>query len=306
MDQDPVHLLLVQDGSPSDPVLVDGLLDEVLGREYRLSHVNRLEQAQEVLADSSVDCILLDLQLSAGLGLESVSRLQVTAPDIPIVVLTGPDDQDRGVEAVQRGAQDLLPKGGISHDALVKAVEFGIERHRIREQLRQGAVTDELTGLKNRGGFDSLAEHTLKIATRKRQRLVLLFVDLDSMKSINDSMGHAEGDAALIDVAGLLKETYRDSDLVGRVGGDEFSVLLTGASDREAQRSVQRLQKAVEGHNRTANRPYELSLSIGMAAFSPDAPCSVADLMNKADESMYEAKRGNEIQLLQSWMEVAE
>jgi two-component system cell cycle response regulator len=305
MDQDSIHILLVQDSSASDPVLVDGLLDDVLGREYRLSHVNGVEQAQEVLADSSVDCILLDLQLSAGLGLESVSRLQVSAPDIPIVVLTGVDEQEQGVEAVQRGAQDLLPKAGISQEALVKAVEFSIERNEIREKLRQGSITDELTGLKNRGGFDSLAEHTLKIATRKRQRLVLLFMDLDSMKSINDSLGHAEGDAALIDVAGLLKETYRDSDLVGRVGGDEFCVLLIG-SDREAQTSVQRLQEAVESHNRTADRPYELSLSIGMADFSPDSPCSVADLMSKADESMYEAKRGNEIQLLQSWMQVAE
>jgi two-component system cell cycle response regulator len=305
MDQDPVHILLVQGSSSSDPVLVDGLLDDVLGRDYRLSHVNRVEQAQAVLADSSVDCILLDLQLSAGLSLESVSRLQVSAADIPIVVLTGVDEQDPGVEAVQRGAQDLLPKAGISQDALVKAVEFSIERNEIREKLRQGSITDELTGLKNRGGFDSLAEHTLKIAVRKRQRLVLLFVDLDSMKSINDSLGHGEGDAALIDVASLLKETFRDSDLVGRVGGDEFCVLLIG-SDREAQTSVRRLQEAVEGHNRTADRPYELSLSIGMAAFSPDAPCSAADLMTKADESMYEAKRGNEIQLLQSWMQVAE
>jgi two-component system, cell cycle response regulator len=299
MDQDPTHVLLVQDSSSSDPVLVDGLLDDVLGREYRLSHANCLERAQEVLAGSSVDCILLALHLSAGLGLESVSRLQASAPDIPIVVLTGVNEQDQGVEAVQRGAQDLLPKAGISQDVLVKAVEFSIERNQIREKLRQGSITDELTGLKNRGGFDSLAEHTLKIATRKRQRLVLLFVDLDSMKSINDSLGHAEGDAALIDVASLLKETYRDSDLVGRVGGDEFCVLLIG-SPREAQASVKRLQKAVEAHNRTADRPYELSLSIGMADFSPDAPSSVADLMNKADESMYEAKRGNEIQLLQS------
>lgn len=301
MDQDPIHILLVQDSSSSDPVLVDGLLDDVLGREYRLSHVNRVEQAQEVLANSSVDCVLLDLQLSVGLGLESVSRLQVSAPDIPIVVLTGVDEQDPGVEAVQRGAQDLLPKAGISQNALVKAVEFSIERNEIREKLRQSSITDELTGLKNRGGFDSLAEHTLKIATRKRQRLILLFVDLDSMKSINDSLGHVEGDAALIDVASLLKKTFRDSDLVGRVGGDEFCVLLIG-SDREAQTSVKRFQEVVQGHNRTAGRPYELSLSIGMAAFNPDAPCSIADLMNKADESMYEAKRGNEIQQLQSWM----
>jgi diguanylate cyclase (GGDEF)-like protein len=304
MDQDPIHILLVQDSSSSDPLLVDGLLDDVLGREYRLSHVNRVEHAQEVLAGSSVDCILLDLQ-PAGLGLESVSRLQVSAPDIPIVVLTGVDEQDQGVEAVQRGAQDLLPKAGISQDTLVRAVEFSIERNEIREKLRQGSITDELTGLKNRGGFDSLAEHTLKIATRKRQRLVLLFVDLDSMKSINDSLGHAEGDAALIDVASLLKETYRDSDLVGRIGGDEFCVLLIG-SDREAQTSVKRLQKAVEGHNRTANRPYELSLSIGMAAFSPDAPCSVADLMNKADQAMYEDKRGNEDSAAAIVMQVAE
>jgi two-component system, cell cycle response regulator len=291
MAQGPIHILVVHDDS-SDPLLVDGLLDEGPGREYRPCHVNSLEQAQEVLVNSSMDCILLDLQLSTRPSLESVSRLQGLVPDIPIVVLTGVDDLNRGVEAVQRGAQDCLLKGRIGQDDLVKAVEFGIERSRIREQLRQGSMTDELTGLKNRGGFDSLVEHAFNVASRKRQRLVLLYMDLDSMKSINDSLGHGEGDAALIDVAGLLNETYRDSDLVGRVGGDEFCVLLTGASDREAQRSVLRLEDAVGGHNRIAGRPYQLSLSIGMATFDPDAPCSVADLLNKADAAMYEAKRG--------------
>ncbi len=297
MDQESLHILLVQDDSSSGPVLVDGLLDDVLERTYRVSHANDVEQAMEALADSFVDCILLDLHLSARLNLESVSKLQGSVPDIPIVVITGADDHDHGVEAVQRGAQDFLIKGRISQDVLVTSVEFAIERNRLREQLRQGSVTDELTGLKNRGGFDSLAEHTFQFAIRRRQRLVLLFMDLDSLKSINDSLGHREGDAALIDVAGLLKESYRGSDLVGRVGGDEFCVLLIGASDREAQTSVQRLQDAIDGHNRTADRPYELSLSIGMAVFSPDAPCSVADLMNEADAAMYEAKRGLVIRL---------
>lgn len=297
MDQESLHILLVQDDSSSGPVLVDGLLDDVLERTYRVSHANDVEQAMEALADSFVDCILLDLHLSARLNLKSVSKLQWSVPDIPIVVITGEDDHDQGVEAVQRGAQDFLIKGRISQDVLVTSVEFAIERNRLREQLRQGSLTDELTGLKNRGGFDSLAEHTFQFAIRRRQRLVLLFMDLDSLKSINDSLGHREGDAALIDVAGLLKESYRGSDLVGRVGGDEFCVLLIGASNREAQTSVQRLQDAIDGYNRTADRPYELSVSIGMAVFSPDAPCSVADLMNEADAAMYEAKRGIVIRL---------
>jgi two-component system, cell cycle response regulator len=297
MDQESLHILLVQDDSSSGPVLVDGLLDDVLERTYRVSYANHVEQAMEALADSFVDCILLDLHLPARLNLESVSKLQGSMPDIPIVVITRADDHDQGVEAVQRGAQDFLIKGRISRDVLVTSVEFAIERNRLREQLRQGSLTDELTGLKNRGAFDSLAEHTLQFAIRRRQRLVLLFMDLDSLKSINDSLGHREGDAALIDVAGLLKESFRGSDLVGRVGGDEFCVLLIGASDHEAQTSVQRLQDAIDGHNRTADRPYELSLSMGMAALSPDAPCSVPDLMNEADAAMYEAKRGIVIRL---------
>jgi diguanylate cyclase (GGDEF)-like protein len=297
MDQESIHILLVQDDTSSGPVLVDGLLDDVLERTYRVSHATHVEQAMEALADSFVDLILLDLHLSAGLSLESVSKLQGSVPDIPIVVITGADDHDQGVEAVQRGAQDFLIKGRISQDVLVTSVEFAIERNRQREQLRQGSLTDELTGLKNRGGFDTLAEHTFQFALRRRQRLVLLFMDLDSLKSINDSLGHGEGDAALIDVAGLLKESYRGSDLVGRVGGDEFCVLLIGASDHEAQTSVERLQDAIDGQNRTADRPYELSLSIGMSVFDPDAPCSVADLMNEADAAMYEAKRGIVIHL---------
>ena len=297
MDQESLHILVVQDDSSGGPELVDGLLDDVLKRTYRVSYANHVEQAMEALADSCVDCILLDLHLPARLTLETVSKLQGSVPDIPIVVITRADDHDQGVEAVQRGAQDFLIKGRISQDVLVTSVEFAIERNRLREQLRQGSLTDELTGLKNRGAFDSLAEHTFQFAIRRRQRLVLLFMDLDSLKSINDSLGHREGDAALIDVAGLLTESFRGSDLVGRVGGDEFCVLLIGASDHETQTSVQRLQDAIDGHNRTADRPYELSLSMGMAVLSPDAPCSVPDLMNEADAAMYEAKRGIVIRL---------
>jgi two-component system, cell cycle response regulator len=284
-----LHVLLVELDS-SDTVLIDGLLDEELGRDYRLSRVPRLEKARQALKGSDVDCILLDLPAPAPATLEAVTGLRRAAPDTPIIVLTSDDDQQQGVDAVRQGAQDFLIKGRVSGEMLSKAIEFGIERHRIRDNLRRAALTDELTGLRNRRSFVSQLEHLLEVATRRRQSFTLLFVDIDAMKSINDSEGHHEGDRALVDTARLLEETCRSSDLAARIGGDEFCVLLTDASDGAAKTFIIRLQEAVDEHNRCAARPFDLSLSVGMTAFDPDNPGSMEELMKGADEAMYEVK----------------
>jgi two-component system, cell cycle response regulator len=285
-----LHVLLVELDS-SDTALIDGLLDEELGRDYQLSRVPRLEKARQALKRSDdVDCILLDLPAPNPATLGAVTRLRRAAPDTPIIVLTSDDEEQQGVEALRRGAQDYLIKGRISGEMLSRAIEFGIERHRIRDNLRRAALTDELTGLRNRRSFVSQVEHLVEVATRRRQSFTLLFVDIDAMKTINDSQGHHEGDRALVDTARLLEETCRSSDLAARIGGDEFCVLLTDASDGAAKTFINRLQGAVDEHNRTAARPFHLSLSVGMAAFDPDNPGSIEDLMKGADEAMYEVK----------------
>jgi diguanylate cyclase (GGDEF)-like protein/PAS domain S-box-containing protein len=179
----------------------------------------------------------------------------------------------------------LMPSGW-SFSAFVRDIA---DRVRMQEELLRLSTIDELTGLKNRRAFLETAVPQLKVARRMGHGLTLLFIDLDQMKEINDKLGHLQGDRALIDTADVLRGTVRESDLIGRVGGDEFCVLLVGTSE-DADVSATRLQEAVEEHNKKAQRPFTLSLSIGSTTFDPEDPSSIEQLMDRADRSMYEDK----------------
>ena len=117
--------------------------------------------------------------------------------------------------------------------------------------------------------------------------LPLLFLDLDRFKSINDLFGHQEGDRALIEVAGVLLSTFRKSDVIGRIGGDEFGALMTDTSAEGASPASQRLLDKLEANNAVVRRPYQLGLSVGIAIYDPDRPRSLEELIKQADEAMY-------------------
>jgi two-component system, cell cycle response regulator len=163
---------------------------------------------------------------------------------------------------------------------------------RMADEISTLSITDHLTGIYNRRGFITLAEQQLKMAVRtKKGVLMLLFSDLDRMKSINDKLGHAKGDKALIEVASILKEVFRDSDIIARVGGDEFAVLAIGAKENSWDTLESRLQNHIDIHNAMANRDYKISLSVGIAYSDLENYNSIDALMSKADALMYEQKR---------------
>lgn len=155
------------------------------------------------------------------------------------------------------------------------------------------AITDELTGLSNRRGFFELARRVVALCLRLDKLAALLFIDVDNFKSINDTFGHHEGDRALRELSALLLETFRDTDVIGRLGGDEFCVLLAGAGQSEA--ALERMQERLRKRNAQKNTPYPLSCSIGRATFNPNRHRSVEDLLNDADQRMYEAKRTSKL-----------
>jgi two-component system, cell cycle response regulator len=157
------------------------------------------------------------------------------------------------------------------------------------------SITDQLTGLYNRRGFMTLAEQQLKISERtKKGLLLLLFADLDKMKSINDNLGHGKGDNALIEVATILKEVFRESDIIARIGGDEFAVLGIAATKNDLETLENRLQHRIDIHNAIENRDYKISLSIGIAYSDPENRYSIDELMSRADTLMYEQKRSKQ------------
>ena len=172
----------------------------------------------------------------------------------------------------------------------ISTIARDISERKRSEELRRLALLDELTGLNNRRGFLLLAEHQMSVARRDTKPLALLFIDLNNLKTINDSFGHKEGDRAICDAAGILKETFRESDIVARVGGDEFCILMTTDNELDIDTPIGRLNTNVELHNAQAIRPYKVSLSVGTSHFDPNEPVPIEDLMRQADVLMYEAK----------------
>ncbi|MCM8821628.1 MAG: sensor domain-containing diguanylate cyclase [Candidatus Omnitrophica bacterium] len=158
---------------------------------------------------------------------------------------------------------------------------------RVLEHL---SVTDPLTGLYNRRGFFLLAEQQLKIAERVNQHMVLFYIDLDDFKNINDALGHQEGDIALIKTADVLKTTFRQADIIGRVGGDEFLTLVIQDSPADIDSILRRMQSEFETEN-SKIKDYKLQASVGFALYKPGQKLTIDNLISIADRMMYSNKR---------------
>ena len=164
------------------------------------------------------------------------------------------------------------------------------DRKKAEETLKTLSFKDELTGLYNRRGFFALAEQGLKTAQRMGIEMMLIFGDLDNMKKINDTFGHKEGDQALVDTSLSLRETFRESDIIARFGGDEFVILAMNRLETSAEKLISRLEKVLKEYHLQTKRSYTLSLSLGISYFDPKNPCSIDILLAQADKLMYENK----------------
>ena len=156
-------------------------------------------------------------------------------------------------------------------------------------RLQNLAVTDELTGLNNRRGFKILAEGLVKLAHRSVLVLWLMYIDLDHFKHINDTFGHAAGDAALVNVSRILTRSFRESDVVARLGGDEFAVMSIDSSDTGCEVMQTRLQRNLDSYNALSGAAYPLSLSMG--TIRVDLKASIDVLLSQADTIMYADKQ---------------
>jgi diguanylate cyclase (GGDEF)-like protein len=170
-------------------------------------------------------------------------------------------------------------------------VRTGSHLLELQDELRRLATIDPLTGLANRRGFFALAEHMLLVAARTRCAVALLFADTDGLKHVNDELGHATGDSLLIETAEVIRETIRSSDIAGRIGGDEFCVLLVGDPELDADRVVRRLRETEAAHNARPGRSFRVSMSIGLTTLAPGRSVTLEELIDAADEGMYQDKR---------------
>ena len=289
MSTTPLRLLLIED-NPGDARLIREILRDS-GTPVTLENAETLKDGFTRLENDRFDAVLLDLSLPDSQGLETVLRLRQQAPEFPIVVLTGLNDEATALQAMREGAQDFLVKGSVDTALLIRSIRYAIERNRMQSALRALSLLDDLTGIYNRRGFMTLAEHEMKLAQRRQIGFHLIFIDLDGMKEINDRFGHPAGDQALIATARLLSETFRGSDVVARMGGDEFAIVTNEANGDGPSPIIARLEAAVRRHNQEHPESPPLSISSGVVFFAPDSKSSLDELIEAADRLMYEHKR---------------
>lgn len=195
------------------------------------------------------------------------------------------------VDEISKALKSGTPTADSLRIARHPAVWNAIKHVVLERELRHLALTDDLTCLYNRRGFFAAATQQLKLARRNQRELLLFFCDVDNLKMINDTYGHAEGDLALVRTANALESSFRDSDILARFGGDEFVVLALNAGGQDERAIIDRCVENLRWASREETR-YTLALSIGAARFDPKSSATLGELITQADAAMYEQKRG--------------
>ena len=262
------------------------------------------------------DLILLDINMPEMNGYEVCQQLKAskTTDQIPIIFISALDQINDKLQAFELGGQDYITKPfeevevlmRVKNQLLIKQqyqqlleqnqrLEDEIkQRLKAEAEVRELSLTDELTGLNNRRGFFWQANQQFKILQRIQMFCCVLFVDIDGLKQINDSLGHEVGDRMILDTAQLLKQTFRDSDIIARLGGDEF-VILVHVQSRNTDEIYPRLQANINRFNQEHNSPYQLSISVGVSQSVLNENVSLEQLIEEADKLMYEDKRAKRL-----------
>lgn len=298
LGRDPVSILLVED----EGLIARDLEDTLTRLGYRVSGIaSEGTEAIEMARDLHPQLVVMDVGLRGEVdGIEAACAIQEEAP-VPVIFLTGHTDTETLQRAVLTGPLGYLTKPFQEAD-LRSAIEVAIHKHRSdiqrrerEEHLRRSAenlsLLDELTQLRNRRGFFELADEALKSVEREQQTMALFFMDLNGLKQINDTLGHMTGDDALRDTAEVLRRTFRGSDIVARIGGDEFVALAYLHSERDIDTLCSRLREHLCEFNASRQRPYEVDLSIGATLIDKSAGENLEEFIARADAAMYQEKR---------------
>lgn len=283
------EVLFVEDNL-IDAQLIRRLLRRVSSAYYRITHVRTLNDAILSAEELTPDVILADLNLPDSRGTDTVTSLQTSYPNIPLVIVSSWEDEAISLRSVKAGAQDYLVKGHIDGANLHRVIRYAVERKRTELELVRLAHYDQLTGLPNRTLLRERVEHALARAMRAGSGVATLVLDMDRFKEINDMLGHEVGDKLLIEVAQRIRASVRDQDTVARLGGDEFAVVLEGVSGaKEVLPVIERIIESLAEVTTLGGHAVNSSISVGIAMY-PENGNNLSELLRAADLAMYQAK----------------
>ncbi len=284
------RVLLVED-EPIAAKVTEHMLRKRGGGRFTVTLRGDLASTVEALGAQDFDIILSDLNLPDSAGLDTLARIAGVAPDTPVVVLTASNDDEIGIRAMHLGAQDFLVKGDFNEASLQRSIVLSVERHRLRQTIRRLAVVDELTGLYNRRGFNSLQGelHARGMATAADG--FVCFFDLDRFKQVNDVHGHKAGDEALVEFGNALRNVFRKDALLARFGGDEFVALGLEPRKGHVEETLRALENLLVARNARDGAKFRLESSAGCVGFGRDLPGTIDELLSAADNALYENKQ---------------
>lgn len=287
--QEKTRVLLIDDDEDS-LIIIRHALDESEHSAYDVEWTSEPGVAVEMLSDNQFDVCLLDYYFAEGDGLDFLKEIRESGIQVPVIMYTGQKDANVELEAARVGADDYLDKDDLSPALLKRMIYYALERRQVQAELVRMAKSDALTGAANRIGLYEFIDQAQMRGRRHQREIAILLLDLDRFKQLNDKFGHALGDAVLIHVVNTLKRYVRDSDLVARIGGDEFVVILddvAGVAGSEA--ATNKIQELLCAGFEIDGRELEIRASIGLAVW-PLHGDTLDELLAVADQAMYVAK----------------
>ena len=290
MDDKIIKILYVED-EIDHVILMREFTREIKNVHYEMTHVQQLYEALLELDSERYDIVMLNLSLPDKQGLDIITMVCERAPEIPVIVMTSMDDETMAIKALQRGAEEYLVKRKMNSNALSRILRYAIMRHKGRVELQSLSLVDDLTGLYNRRGFMLFAQQQLSIAIRTKRGMILFFIHLEGLNQINEKFGRQYEDLAKIETTNILKDAFRESDIIARHGRDEFTAIAIESFDANNEIIITRLLDELQRRNKQENRQYKLSLSIGTAYYDTEELCTIEELINRAKESMIEQKK---------------
>ncbi|XQW86612.1 diguanylate cyclase [Thalassotalea piscium] len=259
---------------------------------YKVVTANGGEQALDILNQQRIDLVLLDLQMPTVTGLDVLSYITSMEISPPVIMLSSSDDENDVVKTLDIGAEDYVTKPYIAK-VLLARIRNALRLKEKTQKLESLLRTDSLTRVNNRIGYEELAAKCISHAKRNKHQIAVTMLDIDHFKNVNDTYGHEAGDKVLVAFAELLTSCFRDYDVIGRIGGEEFAVCMPNISAKSAFDACERFRVALSqlkiAINKDESTTISITVSLGLT-LSKTLDMKLDDLMRDADKLMYQAK----------------
>jgi len=291
--QDHMKILILED-DPDDLRRIERLLAEAPKLQADVTEVSTLKHAMRRLEDEDFDVVLVDLAPPDSKGEGTIDALRHICPRMPVVVITSCNDDEFASRAMRSGARDYLVKGTVDAAMLGASLRYALRRHELFDEVRRPSFVDSLTGLFNRRGVNTFGKQILRLADRYNQPALVVFSDLDHLRTINDDEGRWVGDLALVEAADVLRETFQSPDVVARIGGDEFAIITLLDRDDVAEELLGRVEARLSARNDDGFRSFDLSLNTGWAIYEAGSKETVDEIIARADRAMRSRRDGLE------------